>query len=95
MSGVGCLCHSGVLFKYLSVYCYVSGVGCLCHSGVFQVYSIVHGVLRLDLYEKLAGTRDLHINQELIAMCYADKAEESLVSKVRQSTTNCVCQIAC
>ncbi|KAK2190456.1 hypothetical protein NP493_81g02000 [Ridgeia piscesae] len=46
-----------------------------------KVYSIVHGVLRLDLYEKLAGTRDLHINQELIAMCYADKAEESLVSK--------------
>ncbi|KAI0215243.1 ATP-dependent RNA helicase TDRD9 [Lamellibrachia satsuma] len=46
-----------------------------------KVYSIVHDVIRVDLYEKLPSTQDLHINQELIALCYADKADESLISK--------------
>ena len=55
---------------------------------MLQVYSIVHDVIRVDLYEKLPSTQDLHINQELIALCYADKADESLISKVRLSCTN-------
>ena len=45
----------------------------------------MHNVIRVDLYEKNHIGHDLNINEELITLCYADKAEESLVSKVRLS----------
>ena len=48
---------------------------------IFQVYSIIHGVLRVELLEKIHH-RDYSINAYLINQSLADKAEESYASKV-------------
>ena len=49
---------------------------------VSQVYSIMGDVLRVDLYEQQVADRDIHINQRLIDFFYADRADETLISKV-------------
>ena len=47
-----------------------------------QVYSVVHGVVRLELHVEAPG-HNLNVNQYLIDMGFADHAEEGFVSKVR------------
>jgi len=42
---------------------------------------VVHDVLRIDLFVKIAGA-ERHVNRELVNMGFADEADESYVSHV-------------
>ncbi|XP_060070551.1 ATP-dependent RNA helicase TDRD9-like [Ylistrum balloti] len=46
-----------------------------------KIYSVVRGVLRLELIEVLRNGRQICFNHELIALEFADTAEESFLSK--------------
>ena len=46
-----------------------------------QPYSIVHGVLRVELIQVAQGGQ-YYVNQNLIEMGFADETEESALSKV-------------
>ena len=48
----------------------------------FQPFSIVHGVLRVELIQVSQGGQ-FYVNQYLIEQGFADEAEESALSKVR------------
>ena len=48
---------------------------------VLQVYSVVHGVLRLELHA-VGPAGSFAVNHQLIALNYADRADESYVSEV-------------
>lgn len=53
---------------------------------IVQVYSVVDGVVYLELYKQLPRIHDMEnksLNQWLIEKGYADHAEESYLSKVR------------
>ena len=52
---------------------------------LFKVYSLLRGVLRLDLYDTTTE-EDVHINQLLIRAGFAQFVEESSASKVRNIT---------
>lgn len=47
----------------------------------FQIYSLVHGILRVDLYDTMTED-DIHINQVLISEGHAQFMEEPYSSKV-------------
>ena len=47
-----------------------------------QVYSVVRDVVRLELVQRLANGAEASINDHLIKLKLADKAEESYLSKV-------------
>ena len=53
----------------------------------FQVYSIVHGVLRVELIEQAPGMTDENINTRLINDNFADQCAESFLSKVSRGQT--------
>jgi len=46
-----------------------------------QIFSVVHDVLRVDLVVKIAGV-EKHVNRELVAIGFAEEAEESYQSRV-------------
>ena len=50
-------------------------------SFFLQPYSIVHGVLRVELIQVAQGGQ-YYVNQNLIEMGFADETEESALSKV-------------
>ena len=49
---------------------------------LLQPYSIVHGVLRVELIQ-VTQRGQFYVNQNLVEMGFADETEESALSKVK------------
>lgn len=48
----------------------------------FKVYSVVANVVRLKMFERLPNGREIVVNEQLVNLQFADKAEEPYLSKV-------------
>ena len=64
----------------------------LMYFVIFQLFSIVNGVLRLELMEYPDRGRQISINRQLISRGFADEAEENFLSKVINVQLNLVIQ---